>query len=262
MARRRLLHRLLWLLAAIAGLALSVRGVLALGGNGARPPESPVYYVVTRQKAMALTFDIGWGEQVVHRVLDVLRRYDQRATFFVSGPWALRHPEVVRTIVAAGHELASHGEEHVNLSGQSDSAIAENIRAADRTLRLFQGNRPIRWLRPPNGDWNARVVRVAHQLGYEVVIWSIDSVDWKRPGVDAIASRVLREVFPGAIILFHASDSAPHTPDALPVVFDRLKADGWRLVPLGELAALGPLSREDNRGRPYKPNWPPEGSRP
>lgn len=216
-------------------------------------PVAPVYYVVTRTRAMALTFDISWGTQAVGEVLSVLRDYRQRATFFLSGPWSAQHPEIVRAIARDGHEVASHGQEHVNLSGQSDDAIAKNLAEARAILTRITAQEP-RFFRPPNGDFDARVVRIAAASGQETVIWSIDSLDWLRRDPTEIARRVVAGAFPGAIILFHASDSAPATAAALPQVFRELAQMGYRLVPLGDLLAYGPPAREDPRGRPVKPN--------
>jgi seryl-tRNA synthetase len=241
----------------------AVVGVLVLVGAAvARAAEAehaarPVYYVGTREKVMALTFDVSWGDRMLPQVLDVLRREHQVATFFVSGPWAATHPALVEAILQGGNELASHGQAHVNLSGRSAGAIADNVGAADAILRRYTGGRPLRFFRPPNGDWDPRVVEVARGLGYETVIWSVDSRDWMNPGVGVIVRRVVDGAFPGAIVLLHASDTCRQTDLALPTIIERLRAQGWRLVTLGTLWDLGPAQRDDPRGRPRKPNAPP-----
>ncbi|HEX6970822.1 MAG TPA: polysaccharide deacetylase family protein [Limnochordia bacterium] len=215
----------------------------------------PIFYVQTKEKVGALTFDISWGERSPTAVLDVLRERGQRATFFLSSPWARRHPDVVRRIASEGHEIASHGEAHINMSQYPMETVRENISAAHRVLVELSGQTP-RFLRPPNGDYDDMVIDTARSLGYETVIWSVDSLDWKNPGADYLVQRVVEGIFPGAIILFHASDSARQTAEALPAVLDRLAAEGYRLVTLGELLTYGPPVREDPRGRPYKPNQP------
>lgn len=243
-------------------------GVAVLGGTfawsrarAADRPALPVYYVATTQKVMALTFDVSWGETMLPKVLAILAREHQTATFFLSGPWSASHPELVRAIMAGGNEIASHGQQHVNLSDVANSAIANNIGSADAILRGYTG-RPLQFFRPPNGDFDGRVVDVAHGLGYETVIWSIDSRDWMNPGVSSIVSRVVREAFPGAIILFHASDTCKQTDIALPTVISDLRAQGYRLVTLGELWKMGPAMRDDPRGSGRKPNMSPAPSVP
>lgn len=215
----------------------------------ARGHEMPIFYVRTERKACALTFDISWGEKMPDKVLDILKDESVKATFFLSGPWASRHRNVVKRIVGDGHELASHGHDHVNLSEYSKEEIAENIRQADNILTNLSGA-TLKYFRPPNGDYDDIVVLTARELGYETVIWSVDSIDWKNPGVSYIVQRVSGLVFPGAIILFHASDSAPQTPEALPLVIENLRSAGYELVTLGQLMEMGTPARDDPRGRP------------
>jgi peptidoglycan/xylan/chitin deacetylase (PgdA/CDA1 family) len=245
-------RRYLW--AVLAALLLLGGGGLVLRAAWAAATDNhPIYYVRTRERVMALTFDLSWGTRMLGLVLPILRQYQQPATFFVSGPYARTHPAEMRAIVDAGMELASHGAAHVNFSGLPPAGVRANVAAADADLRPYAAG-PLRFLRPPNGDWNAASVAAARELGYETVIWSIDSLDWMNPGVDVMVNRVTRQAFPGAIILFHASDTCRQTHLALPIVLDRLRAQGWRLVTLGQLLQMGPAARDDPRGSGRKPN--------
>lgn len=246
----------------------AVAALLVAGGiyYGLRPPavkpvfeeydprlamgtEMPVFYVQTDRKAVALTFDISWGDKTPDKVLDVLSEYNQKATFFLSGPWASHYKPIVSRIVQDGHEIASHGQEHVNLSQESKEAIKQNIQSAHDILVNLTGTIP-QFFRPPNGDYDDLVVLTARELGYETVIWAVDSLDWKNPGASYIVERVSKLTFPGAILLFHASDSAKQTHEALPMVLENLKAAGYEIITLGELMAIGKPARDDPRGRP------------
>lgn len=194
----------------------------------------PLYRVSTTENKIALTFDISWGEVTPPLVLNVLKEHGVRATFFLSGPWAATHPDLVRRIVADGHEVGSHGYRHDNLSQLSESQIAENIEKAHRVLKDLVGYEP-RFLRPPNGDFDDRVIEVALERGYTVVIWSLDSLDWKNPGLDYMIKKVLGKVQKGDIILFHASDTAKQTHLVLPAILQGLREKGLVSVPLSEL---------------------------
>lgn len=213
---------------------------------------NPMFYVSTPNRQLSLTFDISWGTQTLPLVLPVLAENNVKATFFLSGPWAQRHPHLVRDIVQAGHEIASHGHRHDNLSRFDRAYIANNLSTAHRILVEVSGQTP-RFFRPPNGDYDDLVVTTARELGYETVIWSVDSLDWRNPGVEFIIDRVLKQAFRGAIILFHASDSAQATHLALPRVITGLRAAGYSLVTLGELVAGGTPARDDPRGRKTRP---------
>lgn len=162
----------------------------------------PVYSARTQEKVVALTFDISWGKQQWSRVLDILKAEGVAATFFLSGPWAQNVPEAVQRIVADGHELASHGQRHDNFSRLGRHGTAENIQAAHKILQELSGRAP-RLIRPPNGDFNAESLRATRDLGYETIMWSVDSLDWKNPGAGAMVNRVLTLAHPGAIILMN-----------------------------------------------------------
>ena len=237
-----------------AGLAL---GTLVLGiaiGRAtlfwpARPvfAEMPLFYVKTNEPKICLTFDISWGTQTLPKVLPILARAKVRATFFLSGPWAKYHPELVRAIQAAGHEIASHGSDHVNLSQYSEYQIAENITRAHQELAKLTGNKVAYFFRPPNGDYDDLVVVTARARDYETVIWAVDSLDWKNPGPDYMITRVTERVFPGAIVLCHASDSSKQIHEALPGMIEGLRRRGYQLVTLSELVACGTPGRDDPR---------------
>lgn len=194
----------------------------------------PVYSVRTDEPVLALTFDISWGNRMWPRVLEVLAAEGVRATFFLSGPWAEKHPEAVRAIQAGGHEIASHGQRHDNFSTLGREGTAANLQAAHAILRELTGTEP-RLVRPPNGDFDPVSLRAIRDLGYETVIWSVDSLDWKNPGVETITRRVLTLAHPGAIVLMHASDSCKQTDQALPGIIRGLRQQGYRFETVGSL---------------------------
>ncbi len=215
----------------------------------ARGLDMPMFYVRTDKPLVALTFDISWGRATAGPVLDVLRDKNVKATFFLTGFWAKQHPDIAERIVADGHEIASHGDAHVNLSQYDADAIAKNIMTAHRDLEEVTGKQA-RFFRPPNGDYDDLVVATARQLGYETVIWSLDTIDWKNPGPDFMIRRVRDNVFRGDIILMHASDSSKQIHLALPQIIDDLRREGYELVTLGEMLQQGTPGRDDPRGRP------------
>jgi len=249
--------RPLWWLAPVAILGFVLLAstspvealVVEVTGKASPVLSWPVFYVKTDQKAVALTFDISWGTKTPYLVLPVLERANQRATFFLSGPWATRNSDIARAIAAAGHEIASHGDRHDNLSTLERAGVEQNIRKAHTDLKQILGVET-RFFRPPNGDYDDTVVDTAKALGYETIIWSVDSLDWKNPGVSTMISRVTKMVFPGAIILFHASDSSRETHLALPETIQALRDAGYKIVTLGELWKMGEPGRDDPRGKP------------
>lgn len=208
--------------------------------------EMPIFYVKKSAPEACLTFDISWGEKTLPLVLRVLKEQQVPATFFLSGPWAVRHRELVQSITQDGHEVASHGDRHVNLSQYPKDVVQNNISKSHQDL-LSVAPRVAPYFRPPNGDYDDVVIDTARELGFETVIWAVDSLDWKNPGPQYMIDRVLSRTFPGAIILCHASDSSREIHLALPAMIRGLRAKGYKLVLLSQLAQNGELMRRDPR---------------
>lgn len=213
----------------------------------------PIYSAEVTTNEVGLTFDISWGEKTPEPILDILKEKGVKATFFISSPWASKHEDLVKRMVTDGHEVASHGNRHVDLNTLSPGEIEREIRSAHEVLLQISGQN-ISLLRPPNGAYDNKLISVSQRLGYQVIQWSVDSLDWKRPGPEAVINNVLNGLpnghgaGPGDIILFHASDSAPDTINALPVVIDQLRAKNYQLVPVGQLLKSATKT------------WPPESN--
>ncbi|XID90797.1 polysaccharide deacetylase family sporulation protein PdaB [Paenibacillaceae bacterium WGS1546] len=198
-------------------------------------PPAAVYNVPTDRKIIALTFDISWGEKRAEPIVDILRSKNvENVTFFLSSPWSKTHPDIVKKIVDAGYEIGSHGHKHDNYSQYTDEEIRKQITIADGILRDVTGKSP-KLIRLPNGDFDKRVLRIADELNYKVIQWDTDSRDWQNPGVDAIVNRVVGNAHPGDIVLLHASDSSKQTHEALPVIIDQLRANGYEFVTVSQL---------------------------
>lgn len=217
------------------GLAVTT-GELAVMGR-----LQPIRHVTGVPDKVAVTFDVSWGEIMPPKVLAVLKEYQVKCTFFLSGPWATSHPDVVAEIVRDGHEIGSHGYRHVNMSTLTEEAIRDNISRAHQAIKEASGLEP-HLFRPPNGDYNDLVIQTAESMGYRVVDWGLDSQDWMNPGVSYIVKRVLERVQGGDVVLMHASDTCKQTDQALPAILEGLAAKGLKVVTVGELISAGPGS--------------------
>lgn len=189
----------------------------------------------TQEKVVALTFDHSWGNTFTPSILDTLKERDIHATFFVMGPWSLKYPEVVKRIVADGHELGSHGHKHENYGDRPDEWVKNDLMKAHEEIKEASGGIEPSIMRPPNGSYSKQSLKVVDDLGYKSIIWNIDSLDWKNPGRDVIIERVMKRLKPGGIILMHASDTPRQTAEALPILLDKIQAEGYKIVTVGEL---------------------------
>jgi len=229
------LKRILFIAVAVlfaAGIVYSEQRNISVF-TGEQP--AAIYSVPTEKKLIALTFDISWGEKRAEPIIKILEdKGVKKATFFLSSPWSKAHPEIVNQIKKGGYEIGSHGHKHTNYSALNDDEIRRQISTAHSILSEVSGTNP-KLIRMPNGDFDKRVLRIAGELGYSVIQWDTDSLDWKNPGVDAIINRVVSKAHPGDIVLLHASDTCLQTHEALPVIIEQLRAKGYEFVTVSEL---------------------------
>ncbi len=187
---------------------------------------------------VSLVINVGAGSEPALSMLDTLRDKRYSPTFFVMGWWAERRPDVLAAIAAAGHEIASHGHSVFDLTQVSDEAVVADLEGAEQVIAAVTGRttRPL-WS-PSAGYRDARVRRVAADLGYRPIIWTLDSGDWTRTATaDSVYARVMTRTGNGYIVVLHFdSPTTVHsTAVALPRIIDELRAAGYRLVNITEL---------------------------
>ncbi|NPV28779.1 MAG: polysaccharide deacetylase family protein [Firmicutes bacterium] len=191
---------------------------------------------------IALTFDDGPDPRVTPLVLDLLARQGVSATFFLVARKAREHPDLVRAIVREGHEVGSHGMNHLPFWLLPPGRTRFEIKEAAECLRKLTGQ-PVRCFRPPWGSFNLAAPFYAEQEAQKIVLWTLDSCDWffLTPG-RLILNRVLRQVREGSVILFHDGRGAGRTGtallEALPLLLEKLLERGFLPVSVGELLNL------------------------
>jgi len=183
-------------------------------------------------KHIALTFDDGPHPKYTPRILEILRRYNVKATFFVVGFMAEKYPTLVKAELGGGHSVGNHTYHHVNLSKIPEAYVATEIKACGEVLASIGGRAP-HLFRPPGGDYNESVAQVIDTLGYELILWTDDPGDYASPGEDVIVQRTLDAISPGGIILIH--DGVQQTVDVLPTLIKELKARGYEFVTIDEM---------------------------
>jgi polysaccharide deacetylase family sporulation protein PdaB len=195
--------------------------------------DLPIYSVECEEKKAAITFDCAWEAYDIPDIINTLKESNVRATFFLVGHWAQKHPDEVKLMADNGHDVANHSYAHLRMGAIDNSKIRSEIEKCDEVLERITGKKP-ELFRAPYGDYNNNVVRIARELNEYTIQWDVDSLDWK-PGItpEQIQSRVLKKVNNGSIILFH--NDTPHTAKLLPSIILALKEKGFELVPVSEL---------------------------
>lgn len=192
----------------------------------------PIYRVDTKGKRIAITFDTTWGENNTVRLLDILDKYHVKATFFVLGKWVDEFPNETKEIAKRGHEIGNHSDKHPNMTSISKDKMMTEIASADAKIMAVTGKKP-ELFRCPEGAYNDSVVNTVELTNHECIQWDVDSIDWRQQGANIEYSRVIKKVKPGSIILFH--NAAKYTPENIPRIIEKLKAEGYEFVTVSEL---------------------------
>lgn len=226
------------LVAAALGVAAAV-GVVA---HGMFHRNSPVFGRVLGRlpasDAVALTFDDGPNPDATPRVLDVLRREQVPATFFLLGRHVDRWPAIAARVAAEGHVIGNHGYHHRKLHRRGPGYVRLDIALGADSIERATGVSP-RLFRAPHGFRNPWVSGIAAELGQRTVGWTLGVHDSDRPGADVIARRVISGLRGGGILLLHDGDGynsagdRSQTAEALPAIIRGLKGAGLRFVALG-----------------------------
>ncbi len=185
---------------------------------------------------IAITFDDGPHITNTPRLLDMLKQRKVKATFFVVGQCAAEYPDIMKRIVAEGHEIASHSWSHPQLSSMSESGVRDQLQKTHDIIIQTTGATP-KIMRPPYGAFTARQRAWAHGTwGYKCIMWDVDPLDWKIRSASHVSSSILSKTVAGSIILAH--DIHKSTIDAMPETLDGLLAKGFKFVSVSELIAM------------------------
>lgn len=192
-----------------------------------------------------------WGNEDTQTLIDILKKYNIKATFFVVGDWVDKYPESVQALHDAGHEVMSHSNHHDHYNSLSTAQITEDLKESSDKIEAATGVRPT-LIRCPYGEYDDHVIAAVRAYGMEPIQWDVDSLDWKGISADEITKRVTEAVQPGSIVLFH--NAAKYTPQALPAILDNLIGQGYTIVPISQLIVKGEYNRDytiDHTGKQF-----------
>lgn len=224
----------------LSGLYNQVSGVFNSGKR-----EVPIYAVDMKEKKLAISFDAAWGADCTPTLLKILKENNIKTTFFLTGIWVKEYPEMVKAIADAGHELGNHSLTHPHCNTLSEEEFIKELKDNEEMIYKLTKKRT-RLFRPPFGEYDNTNIKAARKNGYEVIQWSVDSLDWQELGTEAVVDRILKNAHPGAIMLFH--NNAKYTPEALPIILKKLKEDGYKIVPVSDLLIKGDYYVERHSG--------------
>ncbi|MDD6039500.1 MAG: polysaccharide deacetylase family protein [bacterium] len=205
--------------------------------------DLPIYCVKTDKPQIALTFDAAWGNEDTQQILSILEKHNVKATIFMTGGWVKSYPDDVKAILAAGHDIGNHSENHKNMSKLSTEQMRAELMDVHERVKELTGYEMILF-RPPYGDYSNEVIQTATALGYYSIQWDVDSLDWKDYGVDSIVDTVCnhKHLGNGSIILCH--NGAKYTAQALDTLITTLKDKGYEFVKVSDLICKGDFTMD------------------
>jgi len=204
------------------------------------PVSEPIEQIKTDQKIMALTINVDWGEEYLPVILDELDKGKAPVTFFVTGRWAKKNPDLLKEALNRGHQIENHGYSHPHPDQLSVGANREEIKKTEKIIEEITGKKTHLYA-PPYGEKGVSGLRAAHELGYRTILWTLDTVDWRSDSTpEIIAKRIINPAIrfgnkpnkSGAIVLMHPK---ANTVKALPVILEQLTIEGYIFQTLDEL---------------------------
>ncbi|MDD3839256.1 MAG: polysaccharide deacetylase family protein [Clostridia bacterium] len=193
--------------------------------------KNPIYKGKEDQPKIAFACNVVWGTEYMPGMLDVFKDHNVKITFFIGGEWAEDNPKLLKEIVQQGHEIGNHGYSHKKHSQLTKEQNIQEIVKTEEIIKKIIGSN-VDLFAPPYGDYDKQTVQIADMLGYKTIMWSIDTIDWKREGKDIIIDRVLKNPHNGAIVLMHPTQ---YTVEALPAIIEGLDKKGFKVVKVSDI---------------------------
>ncbi len=232
MTKRRIMKISIVLLSIVIITIIIATIVLNAITCSATGKKIPIYSVGREDKKIAITFDCAWGNSNTEDLLKILKNEEVKATFFVTGDFCDSYSYDVKCFFEDGHEIANHSDKHPHVAGMNINELIKDTRECANKIKDITGSIPSLY-RAPYGEYDDNFMTTIEGMGYKVIQWSVDSIDWQKPDVKTIISRTTENIESGDILLFH--NDLENTTKALPEIIKKLKSDGFELVSVSEL---------------------------
>lgn len=194
--------------------------------------DIPIHKVATDKKEISLTFDVSYSERNVEKILEVLDKYNVKATFFVVGDWIDENRVLVEEIHKRGHEVQNHSATHPYFNEISEEEIKKELESTSEKIKQITG-KETNLFRPPFGELDENRVKICESLGYKIIKWDVDSMDWENINENNIVNRVVQQTSSGSIVLFHGDGkNVEYYLDQIICYFEK---NGYDMVKVSDL---------------------------
>ena len=225
------------------GLSFRQEGTAPIGPASGRELAryNSVYLGDTTQKVIYLTFDAGYENGCTGKILDVLKKHNAPAAFFLVGNYLKTEPDLVRRMVSEGHIVGNHTMSHPDMSRIGDeAAFRKELEGVEALYREITGQEMLKFYRPPQGVYSAKNLELASKLGYQTVFWSLAYVDWNQnsqPTKEQAFSKLLPRTHNGAVVLLHSTSQT--NAAILDELLTEWEKQGYRFASIEELFSDG-----------------------
>lgn len=168
-------------------------------------PPQPIFRGNPEKPMVSLLINVAWGNEFIPPILNILNDHQVKATFFFDGSWVKKNPDIALLIYNEGHEIGNHAYSHPDLQQRSKAETLEEIQKTNEVIYQAIGVQP-KWFGPPSGSFNQQTIEAAHELNMKTILWTVDTVDWKKPKPSEMVRRVVSQVENGTMILMHPTD--------------------------------------------------------
>lgn len=177
-------------------------------------PPAPVYKGHPDKPMVSFIINVAWGNEYLSSMLAILKKHHVKATFFLEGRWVKENPELAKMIADAGHEVGNHSFTHADFKRISAEQIREELVKTNEVIQATTG-KSVKWFAPPSGSFRDEAVHIAAEHDLGTIMWTVDTIDWKKPTVSVLINRVMSKVHPGALILMHPTEPTSQALDQL-----------------------------------------------
>jgi Predicted xylanase/chitin deacetylase len=201
---------------------------------------SPIYRGNSLKPMVGLMINVAWGEEYLPSILQTLEEEKAKATFFFDGSWLSKHADIAQDILRRGHEASNHAYSHPNMSTLSAARQRQEIVKTENLLKTKLGV-DNRWFAPPSGDYNQLTVDIAREMGLQTVLWTLDTVDWRKPSASSVIDKVSARAGAGTLILMHPTET---TRDALKGMIRVIRSKGLTPGTVSDTLSEGRMKEE------------------
>lgn len=194
-------------------------------------PPSPIYRGNPQKPMVSLLINVAWGNEFIPPILATLEQHGVSATFFFDGSWVQKNPELAQQIADQHHEIGSHAYSHPDLKTYGEEATRTELVKTNDVITQTIGQTPT-WFAPPSGSFSDITIQVAHELQMNTILWTVDTVDWKKPDPTEMVNRVLKGVDNGVMILMHPTEPVAQGLDRM---ISEIKERGLAIGTVSEL---------------------------